>query len=75
MNSTPSASPASKTGMMCGSSTAAAACDSRMKPLLEGLVRGQSRGEDLQRYQPAQPLIARTEHHGHPALADLSSSR
>src|SRR6516164_10807791 len=30
MNSTPSASPASNTGMMCGSSTAAAARDSRM---------------------------------------------
>ena len=31
MNSTPSASPASNTGMMCGSSTAAADRDSRMK--------------------------------------------
>jgi hypothetical protein len=37
----------------------------------EILVGGQPRGEELQRDQPVEPVVAGPEHHGHPARADL----
>ena len=71
MNSTPSASPASNTGMMCGSSTAAADRDSRMKRCRNSSSVGQRGREDLERYLPVKPLVLGAEYHRHPALADL----
>ena len=71
MNSTPSASPASYTGMMCGSSTAAAARDSAINRRRNAGSAASSRRQDLQRHQPTQPLIASPEHHRHPARPDL----
>ena len=41
------------------------------EPAPERRVRRQRRREDLQRHQPAQPLVAGPEHHRHPARADL----
>ncbi len=41
------------------------------EPLPELRIGRQRRRQNLQRHQPAQPLIARPEHHRHPALADL----
>ena len=70
-NSTPPASPASNTGRICGSSTAAAIRDSRKNRARNSASAGQPRRQDLHRHHPAQPLIPRPEHHRHPALADL----
>ena len=50
--------------------------DRRGRPRLSGeappefLVTRQRRRENLQRHGPVQPLVARPEHDGHPALAD-----
>ena len=41
------------------------------EPLTELRIGRQRRRQDLQRHQPAQPLIPGPEHHRHPALADL----
>jgi len=41
------------------------------EPLPEPLVHAQGRRQDLQRDHPAQPLVARQEHLGHAAAADL----
>jgi hypothetical protein len=41
------------------------------EPAPERRVCGQCRGEDLQGHQPAQPLVAGTEHQPHPAHPDL----
>ena len=43
--------------------------------LPEFVVPGQAGREDLERYQPAQPLVAGAEHHGHPAWPIRSSRR
>ena len=70
MNSTPSASPASYTGMMCGCVHLRRRPRLRDEPPPELLVRRHLRREDLQRHQSAQPLIAGAEHHRHPARPD-----
>ena len=57
INSTPADSPASNTGMMFGSSVAAAARDSRMNRCPEHLVAGEDGGHHLQGHQPAELIV------------------
>ena len=69
MNSTPSASPASYTGMMCGSSTAAAARDSRMNRCLNPSSAASCGASTFSATSRPQPLVPCPEHHRHPACA------
>ena len=61
--------------MMCGSSTAAAACDSWIEPLPDRLVPRQRRGQHLERDPPVQPLVAGQENHRHTAEPIFFSRR